>query len=144
MKKSELRMIIREIVREEVAMSIQEVIKEIKEPTTQDIGKPLSKKKVVKKKHYSKNSVLNDVLNETAMSSKGDEWGTLGGSTYTADRMNEVVGSSYADMMNGSEKPNADTMVKSMGGDPNVVGDTLKNALTRDYSDLMKAIDKKK
>ena len=143
MKKSELRMIIREIVREEVAMSIQKVIKEIKEPI-QDIGKPLSKKKVVKKKHYSKNSVLNDVLNETAMSGKGDEWETLGGSTYTTDRMNEVVGSSYADMMNGGEKPNADTVVKSMGGDPSVVGDTLKTALTRDYSDLMKAMDKKK
>ena len=95
-------------------------------------------------KYYSKNKVLNDVLNETAMVGKGDEWETLGGSTYTADRMNEVVGSSYADMMNGDKKPDADTVVKSMGGDPNVVGDTLKNALTRDYSDLMKAMDKKK
>jgi len=68
----------------------------------------------------------------------------LGGSTYTSDKINEVVGSSYADMMNSSEKPNADMVVKSMGGDPSVVGDTLKNALTRDYSDLMKAMDKKK
>jgi hypothetical protein len=34
-------------------------------------------------------------------------------------------------------------MVKSMGGNPDAVGDTLKNALTRDYSDLMKAMDKK-
>ena len=35
-------------------------------------------------------------------------------------------------------------MVKSMGGNPDVVGDTLKNALTRDYSELVKAMDKKK
>ena len=87
---------------------------------------------------------MNDILNETAVVDKSDEWETLGGSTYTSDRINEVVGSSYADMINGNEKPNADTVVKSMGGDPNVVGDTLKNALTRDYSDLMKAMDKKK
>jgi len=139
MKKSELRMIIREIVREEVALTVKEVIKEIvgAEPKQKSKLKP-------KPKYYSKNKVLNDVLNETAMVGKGDEWETLGGSTYTTDKMNEVVGSSYADMMNGDKKPDADTVVKSMGGDPNTVGDTLKNALTRDYSDLMKAMDKKK
>ena len=142
MKKSELRMMIREIVKEEVALTVKEVIKEI-------VGGGKTKQKLKPKskpeqKYYSKNKVLNDVLNETAISDKSNEWETLGGSTYTSDKINEVVGSSYADMMNGSEKPNADMMVKSMGGDPNTVGDTLKNALTRDYSDLMKAMDKKK
>ena len=139
MKKSELRMMIREIVREEVALTTKEVIKEVVGGKSQPQPKPKPKPK-----YYSKNKVLNDVLNETAMVDKIDEWETLGGSTYTSDKINEVVGSSYADMMNGSEKPNADTVVKSMGGDPSVVGDTLKNALTRDYSDLMKAMDKKK
>ena len=138
MKKSELRMVIREIVREEVALTVKEVVKEIVGAEPKQKSKPKSKPK-----YYSKNKVLNDVLNETAIGGKGDEWETLGGSTYTSDKINEVVGSSYADMMNGSEKPTADTVVKSMGGDPSVVGDTLKNALTRDYSDLMKAMDKK-
>ena len=132
-------MIIREIVREEVALTVKEVIKEIVGAEPKQKSKSKSKLK-----HYSKNKVLNDVLNETAMVGKDNEWETLGGSTYTTDKMNEVVGSSYADMMNGNQKPDADTVVKSMGGDPNVVGDTLKNALTRDYSDLMKAMDKKK
>ena len=141
MKKSELRMLIREIVREEVALTVKEVIKEIVGGKREQKLKPKSKPK---QKHYSKNKVLNDVLNETAIADKSSEWETLGGSTYTSDRINEVVGSSYADMMNGDKKPDADTVVKSMGGDPNVVGDTLKNALTRDYSDLMKAMDKKK
>jgi hypothetical protein len=141
MKKSELRMLIREIVREEVALTVKEVIKEIVGGKTEQKLKPKSKPK---QKHYSKNKVLNDVLNETAISDKSNEWETLGGSTYTSDKINEVVGSSYAGMMNGNQKPDADTVVKSMGGDPNVVGDTLKNALTRDYSDLMKAMDKKK
>ena len=140
MKKSELRMIIREIVREEVALTVKEVIKEIVGGKT---GQKLKPKSKPKQKHYSKNKVLNDVLNETAMGDKSNEWETLGGSTYTSDKINEVVGSSYADMMNGSGEQNADALVKSMGGDPNTVGDTLKNALTRDYSDLMKAMDKK-
>ena len=139
MKKSELRMIIREIVREEVALTVKEVIKEIvgAEPKQKSKLKP-------KTKYYSKNKVLNDVLNETAIGGNGENWETLGETTYTADRMNEIVGGSYADMMNGDKKPDADTVVKSMGGDPDAVGDTLKNALTRDYSDLMKAMDKKK
>ena len=58
--------------------------------------------------------------------------------------MNEIMGNSYADMMIGNQQPNADTMVRSMGGNPDAVGDTLKNALTRDYSELVKAMDKKK
>ena len=141
MKKSELKMMIREIVREEVALTVKEVIKEI-------VGGGKTKQKLKPKskpeqKYYSKNKVLNDVLNETAISDKSNEWETLGGSTYTSDRINEVVGDSYTDMMNGSGEQNADALVKSMGGDPNTVGDTLKNALTRDYSDLMKAMDKK-
>jgi len=139
MKKSELRIMIREIVREEVALTVKEVIKEIVGAESKQKSKPKPKPK-----YYSKNKVLNDVLNETAIGGKGDEWETLGGSTYTTDKMNEIVGSSYADMMNSDEKPNADEVVKSMGGDPNAVGDTLKNALTRDYSDLMKAMDKPK
>ena len=139
MKKSELKMMIREIVREEVALTVKEVVKEIvgAEPKQKPKQKP-------KPKYYSKNKVLNDVLNETAMVGKGDEWETLGGSTYTSDKINEVVGSSYGDMIGGNQKPDADMVVKSMGGNPDVVGDTLKNALTRDYSELVKAMDKKK
>ena len=144
MKKSELRIMIREIVREEVTLTIKEVIKEVVGTKPIDIKPKQKLKPKPKPKHYSNNKVLNDVLNETAMGDRSDEWETLGGSTYTSDKINEVVGSSYGDMKNGNQKLDADTVVKSMGGDPNVVGDTLKNALTRDYSDLMKAIDKKK
>ena len=141
MKKSELRIMIREIVREEVALTTKEVIKEVVGGKTKQKPKPKSKPE---QKYFSKNKVLNDVLNETAISDKSNEWETMGDSTYTSDRINEVVGSSYGDMIGGNQKPDADMVVKSMGGDPNVVGDTLKNALTRDYGDLMKAMDKKK
>ena len=134
-------MMIREIVREEVALTMKEVIKEIIGGSDKQQIKPKSKPKP---KYYSKNKVLNDVLNETAMGDGGEDWKTMGGTTYTSNRMNEIMGNSYGDMMNGNQKPNADVMVKSMGGNPDAVGDTLKNALTRDYSELVKAMDKKK
>ena len=134
-------MMIREIVREEVALTMKEVIKEIIGGSDKQQIKPKSKPKP---KYYSKNKVLNDVLNETAMGGNEENWETLGGTTYTSDRMNEIMGNSYADMMNSNQKPNADTVVRSMGGNPDAVSDTLKNALTRDYSELVKAMDKKK
>ena len=141
MKKSELKMMIREIVREEVALTMKEVIKEIIGGKPQLQSQPKSKPK---KKHYSKNKVLNDVLNETAIGDRNGKWETMGGTTYTSNRMNEIMGNSYGDMMNSNQKPNADTVVRSMGGNPDAVSDTLKNALTRDYSELVKAMDKKK
>ena len=138
-KKTNVKTLIRQIVREEVAMAIGEVVNELKQPSLS--SKPT---KPAEKKSYTKNSILNDVLNETAMGDRSEEWETMGGTKYTSDRMNEIMGNSYGDMMNGNQKPDADTVVRSMGGNPDAVDDTLKNALTRDYSELVKAMGKKK
>ena len=139
-KKTNIRQVIRKIVREEVAMAIQEVITEMKKPT-QQVSQPKQqlKNEVVEKREYTKNSILNDVLNETAMN---EEWKTMGGGTYDSNRANEIMSNEYGDMMN--EKPTGDQAVASMGVDPSTVPDDVKNALTRDYSGLMKAIDKKR
>jgi len=102
-------------------MAIQEVITELKQPTQ---SQP---KKIIEKKNYSSNSVLNDVLNETA---QGGDWKTLGGKEFTTDRMNELVGGQYGDMMNN----NSDVSVDGQTAD----------FLTKDYRSVMKAIDKKK
>ncbi len=123
-KKTNMRTVIRQIVREEVAMAIQEVLTELKQPTQSQPSKPIQEKK-----HYSKNKVLNDVLNETA---QGGDWKTLGGKEFTSDRMNELIGGQYTDMMNN----NSNIPVSVDGQQP----DFLK----KDYSDLMKAIDRKK
>ncbi len=127
-KKTNIRTVIRKIVREEVAMAIHEVITELKQPTRQ-VSQPQPKKKIVEKKSFSKNSIINDVLNETAIS---DEWKTMGGGTYDSGKMNEVIGKSYGDLMNGD----ANAPISVDGQTP----DFLK----KDYSKLMKAIDKKK
>ena len=94
-KKPNTRQVIRQIVREEVAVAIKEVITELKQPT-QSQPKP---KKIVEKKSFTKNSVLNDVLNETA---QDGDWKTLGGGEFTTERMNDIVGQNYGDMMNNN------------------------------------------
>jgi hypothetical protein len=130
-KKTKLKTIIRQMVREEVAMAIQEVITELKQPT-QSQPQP---KKIVEKKPYTNNSVLNDVLNETA---EDKEWKTMGGGTYDSSKMNDVLQSSYGDMMNDSQ-PNGN-LAASMGVNPNDAPDFL----TKDYRAILKAVDKKR
>ena len=120
-KKTNIRTIIRKIVREEVAMAIQEVINELKQPTQSKPSKP------VEKKSYTNNSVLNDVLNETA---EGGDWKTLGGGEFTTDRMNELVGRQYGDMMNTSPQ-----QVPS--------SDPMSQLLNKDYREVLKRTDEK-
>ena len=123
--KTNIKTIIRKIVREEVAMAIGEVITELKQPT-QTQPQP---KKIIEKKSFTKNSVLNDVLNETA---QDGDWKTLGGGEFTSDRMNELVGRQYGDMMNQQ---------------PQVVpsSDPMSQFLNKDYSEVLeKSIEKSK
>jgi hypothetical protein len=121
-KKPNIKTIIRQIVREEVAMAIKEVITELKQPIQ---SKP-QPKKIIEKKSLTSNSVLNDVLNETAAS---DEWKTMGDGQYTSDRMNEVIGKNYGDMMNGTQQvPSSDPMAQF---------------LNKDYSEVLKKSEEK-
>ena len=111
--KTNIKTIIRKIVREEVAMAIGEVITELKQPT-QTQPQP---KKIIEKKSFTKNSVLNDVLNETA---QDGEWKTLGGKEFTTERMNELVGSQYGDMMKDTPQqavPSSDPMAQFVNKD---------------------------
>ena len=123
-KKPNIKTIIRKIVREEVAMAIGEVVNELKQPTESE-PQP---KKIVEKKSFTNNSVLNDVLNETA---QDDGWKTLGGGEFTSDRMNELIGGQYGDMMNGAQQvPSSDPM---------------SQFLNKDYSQVLeKSIEKSK
>tara|TARA_B100000287_G_scaffold6721_1_gene6490 strand:+ start:703 stop:1098 length:396 start_codon:yes stop_codon:yes gene_type:complete len=110
-KKTNMKTVIRQIVREEVAMAIQEVITELKQPIQSQPSKP------IQEKHFTKNSVLNDVLNETA---QDGEWKTLGGKEFTTERMNELVGSQYGDMMKDTPQqavPSSDPMAQFVNKD---------------------------
>ena len=70
-----------------------------------------------KPKNFAKNSALNDLLNETAM-----------GDTNTETAM----------------APMSDPFSSGAPMDTTGMPDSVANAVTRDYSGLMKAIDKKK
>ena len=118
-------------------MAIQEVITELKQPT-QQVSQPKPKKKMVEKKSYTSNSILNDVLNETA----NDEWQTMGGGTYTSNKMNDVLKGQYGDLMNGNKvnvAPQTDINDRPVTNVP----DHLMNAFTKDYSKTLKAMEKK-
>ena len=122
-KKPNIKTIIRQIVREEVAMAIKEVITELKQP----IESQPQPKKIIEKKSFTKNSVLNDVLNETA---QDGDWKTLGGGEFTSDRMNELVGKQYGDMMNQQ---------------PQVVpsSDPMSQFLNKDYREVLEKTEEK-
>ena len=113
-KKPNIKTIIRQIVREEVAMAIKEVITELKKPT--QTSKPMTPKKRTQNSSFTSNSVLNDVLNETA---QDGDWKTLGGGEFTSDRMNELVGKQYGDMMNQQPQvvPSSDPMSQFLNKD---------------------------
>ena len=153
MDKNKLRNIIELVVRKEVKKQLSEIFineeKEIKLAET--ISKPKPKKVIKKpKKQYSKNPALNEVLNNTnplGTSGQTDEYPSLGGGVLGSDNMAEVLG--YGDLGRGQNKEKAREMaavdtIKKQGVSVDAVPEGVQDALTRDYSGLMKAINKKK
>ena len=148
MKKSDLIKIIELVVRKEVKKQMNEIfIKENKSSLKSLTPKP--KKKVVQKKEpvqYTENKLLNDVLNETVGLSKGDsemdEYPTMGGGVFDSSRATELLGYGESMMMGGDKetqrKVAAVQTMKQAGVTSEQLPDSVVNALTRDYSDLMK------
>jgi hypothetical protein len=148
MKKNDLIKIIELVVRKEVKKQMNEIfIKENKSSLKSLTPKP--KKKVVQKKEpvqYTENKLLNDVLNETVGLSKGDsemdEYPTMGGGVFDSSRATELLGYGDSMMMGGDKetqrKVAAVQTMKQAGVTSEQVPESLVNALTRDYSDLMK------
>jgi AAA+ ATPase superfamily predicted ATPase len=126
MTKESLRQIIREMVQEEVRAALPEVMAEIftskgqkvAETTVNAVKKPIVKEQPVKKefKKYTQNELLNKALNET-----------VGG----LPREGDIVAS-------GLSSPSS--VMDHLDQAPAPVA----QALTKNYSALMKAIDKKK
>ena len=152
MNKNKLRNIIELVVRKEVKKQLSEIfINEEKEISlSETISKPKPKKVINKpKKQYSKNTMLNEVLNNTKPlgAPMDDEYPTLGGGVLGSDNMADVLG--YGDLGRGQNKEKAREMaavdsIKKAGFSVDAVPEYVQNALTRDYSGLMKAINKKK
>ena len=154
MNKDKLKNIIELIVRKEIKKQLSEIFINEKEEVklSEVISKPKPKKVVKKKpyKQYTKNEALNEVLNNTkplGSSGQTDEYPTLGGGVLGSDNMADVLG--YGDLGMGQNKERAREMgavdtIRKTGVSVESVPEDVQNALTRDYSDLMKAINKKK
>ena len=150
MNKKELIKIIELVVRKEVKKQMTEIF--INDEKEISLSETISKPKVAKKiskKQYTKNKVLNEVLNNTKPlgSQEQEDYPTLGGGVLGSDNMAEVLG--YGDLGRGQNKERAREMaavdsIKKAGVSVDQVPEDVQNALTRDYSGLMKAINKKK
>jgi|TARA_R100000789_G_C2990217_1_gene145891 hypothetical protein len=142
MTKQELQKIIQEAVRREVKKQIKKIF--IKEETItqlKDVVPQVSKPS--EEKHFTKNKFLNKVLNETVGLSKRDkrseEYPTLSGDTFDTSRMGELMGYGKSEEVK-RDMVAVDTLQKA-GKSVEDVPEHITDALTRDYSKLMKAME---
>jgi len=152
MTKKELVKIIREVVKIEVKKQVNEIFineeksTSLKSLTEKEFKEPIRKKyKKREKVTYTSNSTLNDILNETVGGIEGngemDEYPTMGGGTFDTARASELLG--YSDTNFGGDKQTqrevgAVQTMKEAGVTANQVPDHVQDALTKDYSKLMK------
>ena len=145
MTKKELMKIITEVVRKEVKKEVKKIF--IKEETSNKLIDIIPKvSKPEQENHYTDNETLNKVLNETVGLSKQqtefDEYPTVGGRAFDSSRVTELMGYGKPDEVK-RDMAAVDTLKKA-GKTTKDVPEHITNALTRDYSSLMKAIDNKK
>ena len=173
MTKKELLKIIQEVVRREVKKQVNEIfIKEensssltelVSKPLTEkEFKEPIRKKQVKPKKevHYTSNETLNKVLNETVGGVPQGESGgpqiegyedypTLGDGTFDSSKINDVlVGSPPGVATSETVKQKkrdigAVQTIKNARVNVDDVPDHVQDALTKDYTGLMKVIDQK-
>tara|TARA_R110000822_G_scaffold225924_1_gene358598 strand:+ start:219 stop:674 length:456 start_codon:yes stop_codon:yes gene_type:complete len=145
MKKLELKTLIREVVREEVQLEMRRILGENKSVSTQKKAPAQTRPKSVIKEGtvkpngvqptMSTNPVLNEILQETARDTEA--WPTMGGHTMTSDDMGTI-----ANRTAPGTGPNT-SIIHSLGADPNQLPDHVKDALTKDYRQVMKVVDQK-
>jgi hypothetical protein len=143
MKKSDLQNMIREIVKEEireyvpiiVPLIVSEVVDfKLKNSVNESTVSPSKKKKRLKE------------------SVDTEEWPTLGGKgkVFSSTNIAELLG--YGDMRRAGEQEKIPIVVSAIHPetgmeipvDPNSMPDHLVNALTRDYSDIIKKMNNKR
>jgi hypothetical protein len=156
MKKKQFINIIERIVekkvKEELPKQLKEIfIKEDFKDETVDL-KSLSKEfnppddsEIKEEVSYSNNETINKILNETkgGIAKPGfEEYPTLGGGSFDTNRVSELMG--YGKSDEGKREMGAVDTIRKAGRNIDDVPDHVQNALTRDYSKVMKAIDNKK
>lgn len=134
--------LLRKIIREEVKSAVRQVLSEETTNHKQVMSHGMHMHEMANsrpKKKFTKNSLLNDLLNETAstpVSTEMTDWSTMN------------FKSEMAEAFGGAKTPTAPLTNTGINGEPvnmhkEGVAATV-NAMTKDYSALMKAIDKKR
>jgi hypothetical protein len=150
MKVSEFTKIIRKVVREEVRAAVKAELNEILKPKKRNDRNVIKhglnlheRANKVDKISYTKNSALNDILNETANSKVK----TMDNKMFTSQDAVTGIRSKFAEAMNPDSDfgnaPSAQEMIPEDQKHINIP-DYIQNALTKDYSGLVKAMDKNK
>lgn len=146
-----IQLIIKEEVKKEVAKKEKalrkSILKELKESQPQVVERdPLDVEHIFETKQQTKqtftgNSMLNDMLNETA---HGGEWKSINGGP-------QVFNSSQAQGWGGFNQQTPSVLQTTEGGQVSTqqlqqtdAGQAVLNALTKDYSGLMKHMNDKK
>ena len=142
-KSKKLITLIREIVRQEVQKEVKKIF--IKEDIKHTSIIP--KRKKPKEVSYTKDPTLNKILNETAQSQEFEEYPTMGDKTYTTSNMAEALGyggTPFGGSDEAKREIGAVQTAQAAGVNPADVPEEVMGALTRDYRDVMKAINEKK
>ena len=149
-------------IKEENSSSLTELVskpiieKEVKEPIRKQYKTKTKPKKEV---NYTSNEALNKVLNETVGGVPQGEGGgpqvggyedypTLGDGVFDSSKINDVLaGATSLGNTEGTKERKREIAavdsIKKAGVSVDQVPEHVQNALTRDYSSVMKAIDQK-
>jgi hypothetical protein len=143
---------LRKVIREEVQAAVRTEMKRMLSENKTDHKKTITHgleleqmanrqtSKRQDRKTFSKDPLLNDLLNETA-TLPSDEWTTMNFRSEMAQAFGGMRGN--GDMNVPFVAPQTDIDGRPVNMDNEQVA-TAVNAMTKDYSALMKAIDKKK
>jgi len=126
--------ILRKVVREEVRTALKDMINESSVTDNQVINKGVNLHDLVDnqstvKKKFAKNSMLNDILNETADTA---DFGSMNEYPSMGDMMSSNM---VQEPLEGIDGESIDTSKPEI--------QAINKAINRDYSGLMKAMDKK-
>jgi|9_EtaG_2_1085328.scaffolds.fasta_scaffold01068_6 hypothetical protein len=140
--------LLRKVIREEVKAAVKEILTEQKVDDKQVINHGMQMAEMSSnprrtKKQYTKNSMLNDILNETAGLPSDGPIVSQGTTDYPS------LGnfkSAMADSFGAARTPTNSVVTQGINGEPinmnnQAVASTV-NAITKDYSGVMKAMKK--
>ena len=148
MKAKTFENLIRKIVREEIDYALRREIKSLKEDLRDELKPTIveHKEKIVEIPESSKNSLREKIMGNAPIKTKSFKKQNFVGNSTLNDLLNETAAgdtntqSAMAPVSLSQPFATGAPLPMDTTGMP----DSVANAVTRDYSSLMKAIDKKK